>query len=333
MAAPWLRETAVPRSRMKPDVKLTGDQTGRQTPEHLAMTYIFDHTFKTAGTTFNLSYLPAAFQPEERCIVPGFLEPNRLELERLAALPAEERGRFKVIAGHNAGRLRPVCPEARWLTLVRSPAERVISGYLHARFHGDAWEAVGREIHENNISLAQFVELDLFARRYAEFVSMHDWQARTLLGPEWAPSLLKDRVAIAERIRSRFHLVGYCEAFERFLFFLHLTEGFPLVLFNNRLVSQERRAFYATAEDVLAIERYIQADRVVYECARQEFDRRVAEIWNEERNRAYDRYLEALEEFRHANRENMDATSLYSSGSPGPWPLRSSRGRIRPMNR
>ncbi len=173
------------------------------------MTYIFDHIFKSGGTTFHSSYLPAAFPPGESIVLRGFAEENREDLERLARLPDEEKSRIQIIAGHNAGRLRPHFPHARFITLVRDPVQRAISAYLHAKYHGDAYAIAGAEIREKQIGLGEFVEQDLFAARYAEFVSVHDWQAKVLLGPEDAGATLTDAAGLASRIGRRFHLAGY----------------------------------------------------------------------------------------------------------------------------
>lgn len=270
--------------------------------------HVFDHIFKTGGTSLNLSYLPGAFAAEELVIVHGFREPNRENLQRLMALPEDERRRIKVIAGHNTGRLRPCYPEAKFITLVRDPIDRGISGYLHAKYHPDAWEYAGEMIAQNEIGLAEFVQKDLFARRYADFVSLHDWQAKTVLGPQFTTQL--DGEIATRIIRSRYRVVGYTEAVELFLFYLHLTEDFPLVLFNNRLVRQERATFQATAEDLAEIERHNQLDRMVYNAARMEFDRKVAQVWTSETEQLYRTYLEALEFYRSETQRNPDATPL-----------------------
>jgi hypothetical protein len=260
------------------------------------MTYIFEHIFKTGGTTFNLSYLLGAFPQEELVIVRGFRDLNCEDLERLMALPEEEKRRIKVIAGHNTGRLRPYYPDARFITIVRDPVDRAISGYLHAKHHRDAWQYGGRVICENQIGLAEFIRDDVFAREYAEFVSMHDGQAKTVLGPDYSSEL--DEEAVTKIIRSRYYLVGQTERLELLLVCLHILAGFPLVLFNNRLVRKERNSFQPGAEDLAAIERYSRVDGLLHWCVCREFDRRVEEVWNENTELLYQEYLAALNCFR-----------------------------------
>lgn len=261
-------------------------------------TFVFDHIYKTAGTTFNLSYLPAAFEPQELFVVRGMLEPNREDLNRLRALNEEESRRLRMIAGHNTGQLRSAFRHAKYLTLVREPTARAISGYLHALYHTGAFEFIGRELQENNIGFSQFIEQDLFARRYADFVSLHDWQAKVLIGAENLSTMRLNREAVIEAVRSRFHLVGYTEAFEKFLFFLHVTEGFPLVLFQNRLVRPAQQSFRTTETDLARIELYSRLDRFVYDCVREEFDARISAIWTSSLAEKYEEYIHALNEFR-----------------------------------
>jgi hypothetical protein len=270
--------------------------------------YVFDHIFKTGGTTFNLSYSPAAFEPDEVLVLRGSQGANVEDLQAALALSTEQRARLKLIAGHNAGKLRGCFPDARFVTLVRDPVARAISSYLHAKYHEDARELAGRRIQEQRISLTQYVT--------DWFEAQHDFQSRVLLGSESRQNPPKSDAEMIAAIGSRFHLVGYTEALELFLFYLHLTEGFPLVLFNNRLVRQERVAFEATAEDLTVMEHYNQMDSRVYRVARLEFDRKVAEVWTSETERFYRKYLDALEFYRSETLRNPHATPLRWTPAP-----------------
>lgn len=267
------------------------------------MLYIFHHVFKTGGTSFNLSYLPAAFEPDEVFVLRGSAGQNGEDLDRAVGFATGERNRLKLIAGHNTGELRPHYPGARFLSLVREPVSRTVSSYLHSRYHEDAWEISGRRIQEENVDLSSFVEANWFGKE-------RNLQSRLLLGLEFIQNGPATDVAMTERIRQRFHLIGYTEAFELFLFYLHVTEGFPLVLFNNRLVRKERATFQTTAADVAVIERYNQFDRDLCRCARAEFDRKTAEIWTSELDGMYQRYLEALDSYRQETQGDPNAAPL-----------------------
>jgi hypothetical protein len=273
--------------------------------------YILDHIYKTGGTTFNFSYLLAAFDPDRVLIVRGFLAENTEDLQRLAVLPEDEKRRWTIIAGHNTGRLRPHFPDAKFLTLLRDPVERAVSGYLHALYHHDAWDVIGREITESSMSLAHFVQTDFFAQRHAEFFSLHDWQAKVLLGAKLADLDLNDAEALTEAIASRFYLAGYTEALELVLFVLHVTDGFPLVLFNNRLVRAEHRTFQPSPADLAEIERHNQRDWAVYRAVRELFDWRVATIWNDARAALWREYNDALESFRRESGGDPNQARIF----------------------
>ena len=281
------------------------------------MIYIFDHLPKTGGTTFNEAYLAGAFQPEEVLVLSGTPEGNQRDLKALLSLPAEERSKYKIIAGHKTGSLRAQFPEAKYLALVRHPVERVISSYLHAKHHPGAWEYTGRDRSDRNMGLGEFLRSDLWARPASGV--RHNHQAWVLLGENWQQIAAAGEESILQAIRSRYHVVGYTEALELFLFYLHLTEHFPLVLFNNRMVRKERASFQPTPEDLAEVERYNQADLLVYQCVRKEFDRRVRQIWTPQLERFYKAYQAALGAFYE-----------WTGGEPFAEPLRWRPG-ARPM--
>jgi hypothetical protein len=265
--------------------------------------FIFHHVFKTGGTSFNLSYIPAAFGAEEAFVIRGSEGVNEEDRRRAIAFSAAERARLRLISGHNTGELRPHYPDAYFLSLVRDPMERSISAYLHYKHHSDSWERTGREIHEKNIGLAEFVEANWFNKA-------HNLQTRLLLGPEFIAGEPRSDAEITAAIRSRFCVIGYTEAFERFLCYLRVTRGFPLVLFNKRLVRKERAPFRPTPDDLEAIERYNRLDHAFYRCARAEFDRKIAEVWTNGVEREFRRYTEDLDLYRGSTNEDPSATPL-----------------------
>ena len=271
--------------------------------------FIFDHIFKTGGTTFHQSYLRAGFRSDEYVVLRGSPSENAEDRCHLESLAGAERQKLRVVAGHNGGMLRDFFPEARFLTLVRDPTARAISGYQHARLHPESREITGKHMEENGVSLQEFVETDLFASRYQPFVSVHDWQAKTLLGEAFGSIDLAREQAVTEAVQRRFCLVGYTEALELFVFFLHRTEGFPLVLFNNRLVRgvQPPRL---TPQELAAIRRFNAADEVVYRAVRKEFDNRVAAIWNDQVEQDYRWYTDRLQSFRKVSHGDPNAMRL-----------------------
>ena len=275
------------------------------------MTYVFDHIFKTAGTTFHTSYLSAAFDPTERFVVRGFVKENIADLNSLINLPIEQKNKLKIIAGHNAHCLRPYFPNSKFITLVRNPIDRAISAYLHAKYHEDAWDSIGRYLHEDRVSISEFIKSDLFSTKVAHFFSLHNGQAKTLIGSDISPIDSADLDGIREKLRSRFVLVGCTGQFELFLFLLHRTEGFPLVLFNNRLIRKERKNFEVSPADLDTIRQFNATDIVVHKLAKEDFDRRVADMWNNEIQDIYLQYMEALKQFRTETGGDVNRTQVF----------------------
>jgi hypothetical protein len=111
---------------------------------------------------------------------------------------------------------------------------------------------------------------------------MQNRQAKTLLGEDTTDIDISSSAALQERIRSRFDLVGCTEQFELFLFLLHKTEGFPLVLFNNRLVRREQFSLELQPGDLEAIKSVNKLDLAVYRAVKENFDRCVADIWSDD---------------------------------------------------
>jgi hypothetical protein len=280
-------------------------------PPYRRSTYVFDHLFKTGGTTFHQSYLPHAFPADERFVAEGHLQENIADIKRLSSFTPEQQAALRVIAGHNLESLRPYFPGAKYLTLVRQPRRRVVSSFLHARSHPDSRDVIGEFMQQNKVTLSDFVRQDLFAERYAPFVSVRNWQARTVLGPQFQRSRMPGKAEVLEAIRSRYYLVGYTEALEMFLFFLHLTDGFPLLLFNNRLVRGATDRYEPTPEDLVVIDGITEIDSLVYEVAKEEFDRRMALLWNARTEAYFKEYLAALENFRRETNNDINAAMAF----------------------
>ncbi len=243
---------------------------------------VFDHIPKTAGTTFRRSYLIAAFPRNERWILSGG-DKNAEDLERFLALPAERRRGFKVVAGHRADTLRGSLPDARFVTLVRDPVDRVVSSYLHAMFHADE-KALWPDVREHRMGLREFVQ------KY----EIPNLQSVQLLGQGRF-----DEQEIKEGLQNRYALVGCTEAFDQFIFMLHVREGFPLCLFNNRLVRRERSEYATSVEDLAFIRDLNAQDLVLHRVVRAEFQRQIDELPYASYARMT-RFLRTLERFREA---------------------------------
>ncbi len=66
--------------------------------------------------------------------------------------------------------LLPQFPQAKLITWVRDPVERVISSYYHRLRDPDWNNPISRQLHEQRLSLIQFAELDLMRNEIARFM-------------------------------------------------------------------------------------------------------------------------------------------------------------------
>ena len=169
------------------------------------------------------------------------------------------------------------------MTIVRDPVDRAISSYLHARFHPGG-EALWPDVPEQQMGLREFVQK--YERPNAQSIQ--------LLGEG-----RHDERAIKRELQARYTLVGYTEALDQFIFLLHVLEGFPLCLYNNRLVRKERSAYVPPPEDVEFVRDLNAQDLLLHRVVRAEFQRKIDEMSDDARV-TMARYLEALARFRGA---------------------------------
>jgi hypothetical protein len=263
---------------------------------------VFDHIPKTAGTTFRRSYLIAALPRDERWILSG--ENSAEDIDRFLRLPAERRRRIRIVAGHYADGLRTHIPDARFVTIVRDPVDRAVSSYLHALFHPGG-ETLWPDVRQQQMSLREFVIK--YERPNAQSIQ--------LLGEGSF-----DDAQIRERLRLRYALVGYTEAFDQFVFLLHVLEGFPLCLYNNRLVRKERSTYAPAPEDVAFVRELNRQDLLTHQVIRAEFQQKV-EALSPARRATMERYLDALQQFRIATAGDPAQSRRFdepgSGGDPG----------------
>jgi len=286
------------------------------------MTYIFTHIRKTGGTTFHTSYLPSAFGADA-CVVSGAIDRHQTELDALKALPADEKARLRVIAGHSTSQLRPAFSGARFITLVREPHARVISLYRHALYHMDGEHPVGKYIREHDVSFLDFLEGDVFDRvlgnllpdrsteGFGRCTSVRNAQAQQLTGLPEHEIDVSDRDRLWNLIQRRFHLIGTTEDFWRFVFHLHVADRFPLLLFNQRLVRPSIQAFHPTDSERARVKELTRLDAAVYQLVQEKFDQRVAATWSENDFTEYQRYRDALAAFAASTDGNENAVAHY----------------------
>ena len=275
--------------------------------------YIFDHIFKTAGTTFHTSYMAFAFRDHERFVIGGIPEQNNKDIERLKSLSEKEKRKYKIIAGHQAGQLRPWYPQSKYITLMREPVSRIVSAYLHAKFHDEMRAMIDDAVNKENIDIVEFVEDDFLVKRIARpGASLQNYQYQVLCGlpPTGADGALCERDL--ETAINRYHLIGLTEEFHLFLFLLHLRDNFPLVLFNNRLVRRERAIFTLSQREKEAIVRYNRRDIALYKLITKRFHETRIRLWHPRVDALWHTYMGALKDFQRQTNYDEKKGELYS---------------------
>src|SRR4030095_5583054 len=117
-------------------------------------------------------------------------------------------------------------------------------------------------IRERRLSFLDFVEGDVFdhvlkdllpdrsTEGFKRCTSTQNAQAQQLTGLPAHAIDITDGARVWSLIQRRFHLVGTTEDFWRFMFHLHVAEGFPLLLFNDRLVRPDAQRFAPSPEEI-----------------------------------------------------------------------------------
>ena len=120
------------------------------------------HIPKTAGVTFR-SILARTFEAD---FLLSYWKMTDATGEVVAEVPLNTR----CIHGHFAPEVfLPRFPDAKLITWVRDPVERVVSSYCHRLRDPDLKHPVTRELHEKKLSLLQFAALDLMRNEMSRF--------------------------------------------------------------------------------------------------------------------------------------------------------------------
>ena len=267
-------------------------------------TYIFNHIHKTAGTTFLLSYVASAFDEKDRFVIPGTRPENDRAIEGLK----QHRKNYLIIGGHHAYKLRESYPHARFITLVREPVSRIVSLYLHMKFHPGFLDFLKKnniDINLEELSIRQIVEGNISVLPGTTLSQGRNFQSRLLCYPD--PFNM-------DTLFNRYYLVGISERLDEFIFALHVLDNFPLLLFNNRMVRKERENFQLTDEDRELIIEYNQDDILLYREAKSRFDRIIEEIKGAGFGELLDDYKEAIKGFQQLTGCDENRSMPYMPG-------------------
>ena len=126
-------------------------------------------------------------------------------------------------------------------------------------------------------------------------------QAQQLTGLPEREIDISDRERLWRLVERRFHLVGTSDDSRRFVFHLHLFDGFPLLLFNDRLVRPDAQAFHPSERELARVRELTRLDAALYDLVKEKFEERVATTWSGTALADYPAYRAALEDPPDAN--------------------------------
>jgi hypothetical protein len=249
-------------------------------------TLIFLHIPKAGGSTIS-KILEQEYSSAETLT----LDDRERQIAQLKALPAAQRGQYRLIQGHLFFGLHRFIPRAStYITFLRRPVERVLSFYYYARSTPDhyLYPLVTTERLNLETLLARDVTLEL-----------RNEQTRLLAGDEWEdPQRVVTRAALElakANLRTHFRVVGLLEEFDASLLLLRRAFEWDLPFYVKENVTKEKpNDTSLDTETRRLVEDANCLDLELYEYARSLFD--------EQRRAAGDSFAAELLYFRRLNR-------------------------------
>lgn len=228
---------------------------------------IFIHIPKAAGTTFKEILWRQYGYRNSFNVQPG--ERAQPSIDKFRQLPESKKSRFRLIYGHMPfGLHRWLSQSAAYITILRNPIERLVSGYYFIRrtpVHPDHCELV-----EKNLSLKEFYlwnnvdnnTTNLQTRWIAGSVDFDSVMPPYEELPANALDLAK------ENIKNHFSVCGLTERFDESLLLMQKILGWKNVYYMRRNVGKQRVSKdQPPAATLHLIEKHEEKDLALYEFA------------------------------------------------------------------
>ena len=239
-------------------------------------TVVFLHLGKTAGAT--LRRILRRNVPRSRTLglknpasAPnGFL--SAIPIERFAELPAAEREHPRLIMAHMVFGIHEHIPRpATYITLLRHPVARALSGYKSARY------SPGHRFHE--VVAGQDMDMPAYLRSGLA-LELDNSQTRAILADTTTPygactqEMLDGACAVVDEW---FSVVGIAEHFNESLLALRRSLGWTRLSYVNANVSRRKIARSAVADSTIRmIEEQNWVDLGLYRYAERRLDEALA---------------------------------------------------------
>jgi len=224
---------------------------------------VFLHVPKTGGTTLaaviNRHYAGVPTYSIKGADIPG-------GVERLRALPAEQRAAIRLLKGHQSFGLHEyLAPGARYLAMLRHPVGRVASHYNYLL--SNSTHVLHAQLKQSGLDLAQYASSRLFPE-------LDNGQTRLIAGV-WDDRALVEadlQQAIAN-IEQHFAWVGLMERFDESLVQLGMSLGWLDIRYRKRNVSERATASLIDERARAAILQSNALDLRLYDYVCARFDR------------------------------------------------------------
>lgn len=236
---------------------------------------VFIHIPKTGGMTL-YSMIKDIYKPSEL----HKINPAMESIEEYKSLPKGRKDKLKAIYGHMDYQIHELLPSnSRYVTMMRSPVERVISHYHYVR----------RTANDPLRELAMRSSLDDWVAR-CNLNEMDNGQTRRLSGSMDSVRFGECSTEMLERARhnvqQNFALVGITERFDETYGLLSKLFNWPIKRYLPMNVAQQRSSINEIpARTIRLIEKFNALDMELYEHATRLFADRIgqADIENEVR--------------------------------------------------
>lgn len=214
---------------------------------------LFLHIPKCAGNTIYSLFREQ--YPRESVYIPRKSPEENARL--IAEMPGHERRRVRVVAAHMPYGAHQYFPDARYITVLRDPVDRVISSYYFSL--GNPNDLGHKMIKEMKLDLAGFACLPELYNLQTRYLMKHDFLDKTwFLTPPEAGITENDMAGVKGRL-DRFALVGIVEEMPAVLRLMEIELGMSGL--QNRFRNQNENRSGVTDVDEGTLDLIRQANR------------------------------------------------------------------------
>jgi hypothetical protein len=228
---------------------------------------VYLHIPKTAGMTLR-EVITRQYRKGE---IFQFGEHHREEIKQFLALSQAERDKIQCVVGHvHYGIHRYWSEDATYITLLRDPVERTISGYYHILRN----PRHPRYEHYRSQSLLDYAQKETRGERQTRWI--YGFREDSGLYGDEHPLPANALEVAKERLRKEFRVVGVVEEFDKTLLLLQKAFGWKHIHYVAQNVNESRPASEKIDAETLKILREnSEPDYTLYQYAKSLFAEQV----------------------------------------------------------